>query len=203
MTRVFSVAALTLLLALTLVGHVSAQNAVFTDRASFEAAAAGSVLRVERFDAFANWQPITQLFGGLITFASPSPTIFFGNWNGFGTAGQFSGGAIIPEPRFQGRPLVLNFSAPVFGVGGNAFDDFDGTSSGGGPYVNVITLTVTTASGSTFSVAETLPRVGDTGFLGAMSSEGIVRAVFSIDNTDGTDEDRTTPIMRSTPRLPQ
>lgn len=159
--------------------HVSAQNMTFRDRANFEAFCPSPVL-LENFDGFRNWQKVDQLFDGLITFNEPYPTIFWGRWWMYGTQGDFSGGAIIPEPRFRGASLVLNFSSPVFGVGGNAFDDFDGS-----PFVNVITLTMTTALGTAFSISEDFPKVGDTGFLGATSSEGIVKAEFSIDNTNG------------------
>ncbi len=157
-------------------GQVLGQNTSYTDVSLFENAAAPCFVQIENFDGFGNGQQVSQLFGGQITFDSPLPTVFFG---GFGSGG-FSGGAAIPEPRFQSHPLNINFSSPVFGIGGNVFDDFDGS-----PFVATITLTVTTTSNSTFSVSETSPNVGDCGFLGATSTEGIVSASFSISGSGG------------------
>ena len=101
-------------------------HATYRNRADFEAAAGSWEVLLEDFDSFSNGELVTELFDGLVVFDAPFPSIFWGNWNGHGTAGEFSGGAIIPEPRFGGNPLTLNFSTPVFGIGGNAFDDFDG-----------------------------------------------------------------------------
>ncbi len=157
-----------------------AQHGVFTSRTAFQSATSGYTSSTENFDGFANGQQISSLFSGLVTFDSPSPTDFYGSWNAHGTGGQFSGGSLIPEPRFAGRPLVLLFNSPVFGVGANVFDDFDGS-----PLINVLTLTVTTANGNKISVTENFANIGDTGFLGVTSPDGIVRAEFSIDNTNG------------------
>lgn len=158
--------------------HATA-DATYRDRTTFEAASAEPVL-LENFDGFPNGLQVDQLFDCLVTFEEPLPQIFFGQWNLAGTAGEFSGGGLLPRPFFAGTPLILNFSTPVFGVGANLFDDFDGT-----PVINVITLTVTTANDVSFSVSEDVNNVGDTGFLGATSPDGIVEAVYSIDNTNG------------------
>lgn len=163
-----------LILVFAFVSDVSGQNVTFTNRAAFEAAVGGSSVLLESFDNFAPGQQVPQLFGGLISFDPPFPTVFFGNWNQFGTGGQFSGGGLLPE---RGTSLTIRFSPPVFAVGGNAYDDFDPSTS----IPNVITFTATTSLGTTFSVSETFPSIGDTGFLGATSPEGIVEAVFSID----------------------
>jgi hypothetical protein len=157
-----------------------AQHGAYTSRASFQSATTHHAVSIENFDGFANGQQLTSLWNGGVRFDSPSPTVFYGGWNGYGTAGQFSGGGLIPEARFNGRPLVLLFDTPVFGLGANVFDDFDGT-----PFINVLTLTVTTAAGNRISVTENFANVGDTGFLGVTSPDGIVRAEFSIDNTNG------------------
>ena len=147
-----------------------AETNTFTDRSAFEQATEGLAAQDENFDNFANGQHITSLFGGLAQFADPTPTIFFGGWNAYGTAGQFSGGSLIAETRCQGHPLTIHFPQPVLGVGANAFDDYDGT--------NVITLVVTTTTGEQFTVSENFPYMGDTGFLGATASQGITRVEY-------------------------
>jgi hypothetical protein len=178
--------------------RATGQPATYTSRASFNAAV-NAPIETENFDGYANGQQVLSLFGGLIMFNAPVPTVFYGNWNAFGTGGVISKGAIIPEPRFHGAHLVLNFNPPVLGVGGNAFDDFDGT-----PFINVITLTVTTLGGQTASVSEQFNNVGDTGFLGATSVQGIVKAEYSIDNTNGNLEVDLLSVARmmSTPTKP-
>lgn len=135
---------------------------------------------LEDFDSYSGSTAISQLFNGAIVFNNPLPSIFYGNWNIFGTQGDFLQGSLIPEPRFMGQPLVLHFPNPVKAIGANVFDDFDGT-----PFVNVITLKLTSTSGAIATVSENFGNVGDCGFLGGYSQEGIVKAEFSIDNTDG------------------
>ena len=176
-------------------GRALAQDVSYRDRATFNPAAG---VLLEDFDGFADGAPIDQLFAGLVTFDAPLPSIFFGGWDNFGTGGEFSGGGLLPEPLFQSAPLTLNFSQPVFGVGANAFDDFDGT-----PIVAVITLTVTTTSGATISVSEDFSNFGDTGFLGVTSTAGIVRAVFSISNTGGNLEIDKLTVIADSPCTPE
>ncbi len=148
----------------------------FTNRAAFESMSAPGGLLVESFNGFSNGSAVSQLFGGLIPFTTPKPTVFWGSWG----SGYFSGGGLIPEPRFQSKPAVLSFSTPVFGVGANTFDDFDGS-----PGAAIITLTATTTSGCQLIVSESVASWGNTGFLGAVSSEGIVSARFAISGTGG------------------
>jgi hypothetical protein len=157
-----------------------AQPAAFTNKSQFETATEGLIAQEENFDDYNNGQQVTSLFDGRVQSDNPPPTVFFGGWNAYGTGGDFSGGALIPEPRFQGRSLAFIFDSPVFGFGANAFDDFDGT-----PFVNTITLVVTTTTGETLAVSEEFPSVGDTGFLGAISPDGITHAEFFIDNANG------------------
>lgn len=198
MTHVLLATGVILIFVFTLISDLLAGSMTFTDRAAFEIATDGLEDQSENFDSYSNGQPATQLFSGLVTFPSPLPTIYFGNWNSHGTGGQFSGGALIPEPRFASKSLIIDFASPVFGIGGNAFDDFDGT-----PLINVITLSVTTVLGTELSISETFPNVGNTGFLGAISSEGIIRAVFSIDGSGGNLEvDLLTVVPGSPPVEP-
>src|SRR6266581_1701952 len=97
-----------------------AANKTYRSRAAFQADISPPAL-LENFDNFGNGQTVAGLLGGLVTFDSPLPTAIFGGWG----SGEFSGGGLTPEPRFQGSSLTLNFTSPVFGVGANAFDDFD------------------------------------------------------------------------------
>jgi Ca2+-binding RTX toxin-like protein len=161
--------------------NLSQANVTYRDRSEFDTAKSGLPTEFEDFDSYADGETLTELFGGLVTFDTPSPTVFFGNWSYLvGNPGEFSGGAAIPEPRFSGRPLVMNFSEPVFGVGANVFDDFDGA--------DVHTLTATTVSGATISISEDSMIMGDTGFLGVTSLEGIVSVEFSVSGTNKTFE---------------
>lgn len=146
----------------------------FTNLKLFEEAVDSPIL-LEDFDEYKNGTQISNLFNGSVTFNdSFLPTLFSGGWNNHGTKGKFFKNALISEPRFSGKSLLLNFPKPITAVGANVFDDFDG--------VNRITLTVTTTSGNKISVSENFNNVGDAGFLGAFSADGIISAEFSIDN---------------------
>jgi len=162
--------------------HAVAINQTYTNRVLFLTSSTCNQFH-ENFDTHVNFQEIQHLFDGKINFPAPSPRIFWGNWNYAGEAGVFSGAGLIPWPEFQGKSLIITFPTPVFGIGTNVFDDFDGT-----PYYNLITLKVTTTKGTVFSVNESSPCIGDAGFLGATSTDGIVSVEFSIDNTDGNFE---------------
>lgn len=152
----------------------------FTARAPFLAAGGTSQVLVEDFNSYANWAPVPSLFGPLITFASPTPTIFITAWGSSCGALGFGGGGLIPEPRFTNASVVIPFSRPVYGVGAQVFDDTDGI-----PWVSTISLTVLTTTGQMITVAETCNSTGDVGFLGAIAAHGIVRATFSIAGTGG------------------
>lgn len=151
----------------------------FTDRTAFLAAGGGGTPLLASFSG-SNGTPVPSLFGGLVTFPSPVPTIFPGAWGaGCGTL-AFSGGALIPQPRFQSRSVIMPFREPVFSVGAQVFDDYDGA-----PYVSTITLTVTTTEGGVIAVSESCNLTGDVGFLGIAAPQGITRAVFSIAGSGG------------------
>lgn len=159
-------------------GTVNAATLTYTDRSLFEAAV-GPIM-VEDFESYAEGQTVPNLFGGLGTFdtsGQPLPSVFYGNWF---EAGGVQGGALIPEPRFNSLSILIDFGSPQFGVGGDLFDDRDGN-----PFVNVLTLTITTTLNNVFSVSETDPAVNQVGFLGITSLEGIIRAEFSIDGVGG------------------
>ncbi|MCA8974316.1 MAG: hypothetical protein KDC98_06315 [Planctomycetes bacterium] len=160
-----------------LAGPILAQT--FGNRTAFLAAGGGSPLLQESFNG-SNGSSVPSLFSGLITFPTPVPTIFRGGWRaGCGTL-VFSGGGLIPAPRYGSRSLVMPFSRPVYGIGAQVFDDYDGN-----PFVSTITLTVTTTAGTTISVAENCNAVGDVGFLGVITPLGIMRAEFSLAGSGG------------------
>lgn len=161
---------------LSLAAAALAQNVTYRDRAAFDAAAGNQTVRVENFDSFTPGVQIPELFGGLVPFRLPFPVAMFGAWG----AGQFSGGGLLPTPTFRNTPLVIDFPVPVYGIGAYAFDDFDGS-----PFASVIELEITTTTGARFSVAEDVPGVGNVGFLGATSTQGIARAVWSIAGSGG------------------
>ena len=169
-----------LLFFLSLLGKpVSATNLTYTSRIPFLASSACIQLN-ENFDSYENFQELNHLFEGKAIFPATAPRIFWGSWNYAGEAGVFFGAGLLPWPEFEGKSLIITFPVPLFGIGSNVFDDFDGT-----PYYNQITLKVTTTTGAVFSISETSACIGDAGFLGATSTDGIVSAEFSIDNTDG------------------
>jgi len=156
----------------------STTNTTYTNRATFLAATNGTVL-TESFDSLANFSSVSSVLSSRASF-SPAALAFPGSWNMFGTGGTFSGIGLLPTPFFAGSPLITTFSSPVFGVGANVFDDFDGLI-----LVNIITLTVTTSTGQIIIVSENNNTMGDCGFLGVTSTDGIVSAVFSISDLFG------------------
>lgn len=155
---------------------LSGQNNTYTSRNSFETANA-CVSSLDNFDTYLNCSEISGLFAGKVVFTGPKPKIFNGQWGIGGNAGNFSGMGLLPQPTFAGSPINIAFDSPVFGIGANVFDDFDGN-----PEINAITLTVTNYIGQSISITESSSTYGDCGFIGITSSYGIVSAVFSIDN---------------------
>lgn len=154
-------------------------NLTYTNRAQFEAAVNCSLL-TDNFDSYINGTESPSLLSGLVTFPAPKPQIFWGSWDLTATGGQFSGAGLLPYPFFQAKPIKMEFSSPVFGIGGNVFDDFDGST-----LINEITLSVTNTLGEIISISETSVNMGDCGFLGITSSEGIISAEISMNGTDG------------------
>jgi len=152
-------------------------NKIFKDRGQFESTVAWKKLS-ENFDSYHAGDRIHSLFDSLVTFATP-PMAFPGAWNEYQTGGSFAALGLLPLPCFQSSSLTFHFSEPVYGVGANVFDDFDGTE-----FYNKITLTVETANGEFISTCEDSTNVGDCGFLGAISADGIVSAIISIDGSD-------------------
>lgn len=146
-------------------------DATYRSAAAFDAALTGGQ-SVETFDGFADGATVSSALGGIVLFPAPLPMAFQGGWSG----GVFSGRALVSRPTFTSAPIVMNFPAPVSGVGANAWDDMDGT-----PRVAQITLRAITSDGDTLTIAEDVNAEGDTGFLGATAASGIVRALFSID----------------------
>ena len=109
----------------------------YTDRTLFEAAV-GAVV-VEDFESFSNGESVPSLFDGFGTFDTLDlPTVFYGTWL---EEGGVEGGALIPEPRFESNSIKIDFNSPVFGIGGDLFDDRDGN-----PFVNILSLSVITVS---------------------------------------------------------
>jgi len=153
-----------------------AQNNTYTSRYSF-GASAPCVVTMDNFEDYDDSLEMNTSFTGKAAFTHPKPKIFKGEWGLKGTQGAFLGKALLPQPPFSGSPLGMDFNSPVFGVGANVFDDFDGV-----PEVNTITLTVTTGQGEVISISEMVNTAGDCGFIGITSAYGIVEAVFSIDN---------------------
>ncbi len=168
-------------------------NQTYASRSQFEASTTGNKL-YENFDTCSSWQEVHELFKGVVKFSAPYPLSFYGWWEGQSTSGEFAGSGLLPNPTFQSKPLSMEFPTPVFGVGANVFDDFDGSS-----WYNVITLTVTTTLGETFSITESFSDVGDCGFLGATSSDGIISAEFSIDNSDANLEVDLLSVLEQVP----
>ena len=172
-TRILKLSAFILLQFLGL--RVLSTDSTYTNRASFLAATTATVLN-ETFESYGNYADISSAMCSGVSF-SPSGTAFYGNWDLLGTGGVFSGVGFLPNPAFAGSPMNITFSTPVVGVGANVFDDFDGLSM-----INVITLTAVTSTGQILTVSESNPGLGDCGFLGVTSTDGIVSAVFSIND---------------------
>lgn len=171
-----------------------AGSVTYDDRSAFDAATTAP--QVEDFDTFASGATVSQLYGGLVTFGgSRDPTVFWGGWGLFG-AGTFSGGGLIPDPRFRGTPLIVQFATPVYAFGADVYDDGDGS-----PPTNTISLTATTTMGDVLAISESNPGYGYSGFLGASSTDGIVEAVFSIDVSNGNFE-LDHMVIGSAPGLP-
>ncbi len=147
----------------------------FTTRAGFAANSGTGPVLVDDFNAVANGAQVASLFQGLVRFTSPLPTGFLGGWGAGCGPLVVSGTTLIPSPRYASRSLVLPFTTPVFGVGAEVFDDYDGN-----PRVATITLTVTTTTGQQVAVSESCDREGDAGFLGVIDARGITSATFSI-----------------------
>jgi len=161
---------------LLLSGNLFCQNQTYTDRYAFNVSL-GCPASFENFDSYSQGDDLLSLFSGTAVFTAPVPKSFGGLWNIGDRGGSFSGKALLPQPKFAGSPVSLTFSTPVYGIGANVFDDFDGT-----PEVNAITLTVVNYKGQVISVTESSSQSGDCGFIGITSGYGIVSAVFSIDN---------------------
>lgn len=106
--RALVVVTVALLILTTLASNASA-NATYRSRAAFEASNSVPSL-LEDFDRFHDGQVVTQLFGGLVTFDAPYPTIFFGGWNGLGTGGVFTG---------TGTGRIYTLTATAGDVAGN------------------------------------------------------------------------------------
>ena len=156
------------------------QNNTFNNRNVFISACDSCVIENESFSSFLGGQEVESLFAGIVTFNIPYPTIFAGGWQYHCSSNEFSGRGLIPEERFEGRPLVMDFCPPVFGVGASVYDDHDGS-----PMTNELMLSLVTTQGDTFSINETCPSYGEVGFLGGISSDFIIQAIWSIDNLDG------------------
>ena len=167
-------------LVFSVLASLSAQNNTYDLRSDFFSAGNSSTIVNETFTDFTHGQQVTSLFSGIATFEGSSPTIFSGGWQHNCLGNEFMGKALIPEPRFQGNSLVMNFDPPIFGVGASAYDDHDGT-----PLVNEIKLELITTKGDTLSINETCSELGDVGFLGGTSTDHIVQAIWSIDNNNG------------------
>ncbi len=162
---------------------VSDTNITYTNRALFLASTSCGTLTDEGTDLLPNGTVLDDLYGGILVFDTPKPVVFWGAWDLTSTGGVFASAGILPYPTFQSTPVNMSFPIPVFGVGANVFDDFDGAS-----YYNVVTLTVTNTLGQVFTVSESFADVGDCGFLGATSTVGIASATFSINDVDANME---------------
>lgn len=123
---------------------------------------------VANFDDYASGQAISSEFNGFVSFSGAQPpTIFFGAWDLFGNgAGPFFEGALLPQPSSnQTAPFVMTFQEPVLAVGMDLYDD--------GPDANVLSMTIRTTSGATFSIDDQSDLSGWVGFLGFASGERI------------------------------
>lgn len=159
---------------------VNAQNTSYSSRTNFSSSCSSCFELTEDFNAYAVNQHINSLFNGLAVFQGTAPTAFGGGWRYHCASNEIMSRALIPEPRFQGNSLIVNFSEPVFGVGAAVYDDHDGF-----PLVNTISLTLITSLGDSIISSENCNDIGEAGFLGGSSEDGIVSAIWSIDNTNG------------------
>ena len=133
------------------------------------------IVEVDGFESFGPNAPITNLsYANTEITLSPNIVAFHGAWYLFpGCQATFSGSSMLA---YSSNPAILNFSEPVFGVGGVFYDD--------GPIaaVDVITLKIITTQNDTVSVSETCGVTGDTGFMGFVSGDGIQQVIFTITN---------------------
>lgn len=175
-----------LCLTILLTNIVFAQNATYNTRSAFNSVQGSFFSETEDFEDIAGGSPITSLFDGTVTFDGLASN-FIGGWiHNCGT--QVDGGAIIPEPRFKGNGLAMNFSSPIFAIGADIYDDE-------GP--DQLTLTITTVSGDEFTIADNCTGAGEAGFIGASSSDGIVKAEWNISNTNGNMEIDNITVFKS------
>ena len=187
------------LLALILFTTSNVANAAaisFTDRTAFETAVGPFLF--ENFDSFPGGAGVVSLFGGLVNFPSPSPSVFYGNWTASGTVapGPVEGGALLPEPYnppIYAPPLQIEFSTPVFAIGADLFDDFDG--------LHTLSLLVETNEGNTYQISETSNQP-QAGFLGFLSLEGIIAAQFFDDSNNVIEVDNLTVSVSGLSEVP-
>lgn len=152
----------------------------YSDRGDFLQRCNGCYVDNESFSQFTNNQQINSLLSGKVFFTGTSPKIFIGGWQSNCLTNSFSGQSLVPQPSFQGAPLVMNLSGRIHGVGANVYDDHDGT-----PLVNKITLKGVTIGGDTIQISETCQQIGEAGFLGVYSDTVLEKVIWEIDNNDG------------------
>ncbi len=160
----------------------SGTNKTYRDRTQFESNIPNKKY-YENFDDYETGEELSYMFDSLVYFNDPKPMVFPGYWDMTGNAGSFSNSALLPIPAFKSTCFKANFRKPVYGVGTNVFDDFDGSS-----YHNHLTLTATTSKGEIITLSEDSSKVGDCGFLGVTSEDGIVSVTISIDDSDANME---------------
>jgi TIR domain len=137
----------------------------------------------ESFGKFANREPITSLFDARLSVSGSEA--FFGNWAGENRVpGDFRGGALIskhpkPTPSDWKWSIVFTAEAPVVALGANLYDD--GNYRDKKDQSGILRMFVTTNSGSTAYATDCEHHLGDTGFLGAVTKDGMTRVSFTSD----------------------
>lgn len=133
------------------------------------------------FEAYSNFEEIDRLSPAIdLSLVGPggevrsaAARVFFSG--AFNAPGRVSGGALLGSTNTAWGQFRLDFDAPVEGVGGWLFDDGSGV-------LNHARLTVIDTLGNSFTSdivdGNPSPAHGIEGFVGAVSCQGIVAAVF-------------------------
>ncbi len=133
------------------------------------------------FEAYSNFQEIDRLSPAIdLSLVGPggevrsaTARVFFSG--AFNAPGRVSGGALLGSTNTASGQFRLDFDTPVEGIGGWLYDDGSGIR-------NHARLTVIDALGNSFTSdivdGNPSPAHGIDGFVGAVSCQGIVAAVF-------------------------
>lgn len=139
------------------------------------------------FEAYSNFQEIDRLSSAIdLSLVGPggevrssTARVFFSS--AFNAPGRVSGGALLGSTSTAWGQFRLDFDTPVEGVGGWLYDDGSGV-------LNHARLTVIDALGNSFTSdivdGNPSPAHGIDGFVGAVSCQGIIAAVFESYDTN-------------------